>query len=289
MRVERVYDWSVDNGLRERDPQSQDPSIRPPDTVRIGHISDTHLGKGEPGARRAEMRHWLETLEGLDTEVITHSGDLVEDPADREVVDGAFAVIDERDVPVVGVPGNHDVKTPGEGGLITERWGPFPRVEEIRSVEFLLLDSMAWPPAGERSQREHDAAEETGFYSRGGVGPDQCRELRELLDESADKPRVVVVHHHLRQPVPPKPWYEEHADLMAPMVDADRVMQWARDVGAQLIVHGHRHQYTTPYHPFAELVLINGGSCTREQSPKRARIIDMADDGGAMRIWELAR
>ncbi len=289
MRVERVYDWASGEGFSERDPQNLDPQIREENTTRLGHLSDTHLGKGEPLERRREMRRWLETLVGLGVDAVVHSGDLVESPDDPELVDDAFSLFDKLSVPVYGVPGNHDVHQPGENSAITRRWGPFPRSEVVGEVRLWLVDSMAWPAAEQRSEKERNLAEESGFFTSGGVGPRQLQTLKESLQAPWDGPQVLVVHHHPRQPVPAKPWYEKNADLMAPLADADELLQLAGDADIELILHGHRHQYVAPYAPFANLAIINGGSSTRESWPKRARIVDVANGCRALRIWELLR
>ena len=289
MRVERIYDWKIGEGFVEHDPQTLDPELQADGTIRIGHLSDTHLGKGTSGGRRPQMRRWLETFEGLGADVIVHSGDLVELPDDDESIDAAFSAIDTVDIPVFGVPGNHDVKQPGSVDRVVEQWGPFPRVESVGRLEILLVDSMRWPGVDDRSEREHRAARAAGVYTAGGVGPNQRQQLIDQLDRPSDATRLLVVHHHLRQPVPPKPWYEENADLMAPLGDADQLLALARDHGVRLILHGHRHQYLPPYAPFSELVIINGDSSTPATSPRRARIVDLDVDSDAMRIWELVR
>ena len=289
MRVERVYDWQRGKELSEQDPQRLDPQIQAADTIRLGHLSDTHLGKGDPGERQRQMRRWLEAFEGLGCDAIVHSGDLVEDPGDEEVVDWAFSTLDDVSVPVFGVPGNHDVARPGEKSAITTGWGPFPRAVSVGDVRLFLTDSMAWPPAQDRDEREKEAARESGFWSRGGLGPEQRQQLAQDLGQDWPGAKILVVHHHLRQPVPPKPWYEQNADLMAPLKDADDVLALARKAGVELVLHGHRHQYVPPYSPFEDIVLVNSTSSTREGWPKRTRIIDVAAKGGAARIWELVR
>ncbi len=290
MRVERIYDWKVGQGLSERDARGADPAMQVADTVRIGHISDTHLGKGEnPGMRRGQMRRWLEAFDGLDVQVVVHTGDLVEEPGDEASLDWAFETIDELSMPVVGVPGNHDVEEPAVESAVARRWGGFPRVETVGDVQMILADSMAWPTVDERSRRERDAADESGFYSAGGLGKAQRDEIARLTAEPFDGARIFAVHHHPRQPVPPKPWYEQNADLMRPMDDADEVLELARDLGATLMLHGHRHQYTAPYAPFDDLLILNAGSSTPSAPPRRARIVDIAHHGGAMRLWELVR
>lgn len=289
MRVERVYDWSVGDQLVERDPRSLDPGIQLTDSVRVGHLSDTHLGKGQPGARRREMRRWVEAFDGLDADVLVHSGDLVEDPVDGEQIDQAFSVLESTDVPYFGVPGNHDVERPGEPAEVTRRFGEYPRVETVGDLQIVLADTMVWPPLDERTDKERELGRQNGHYSTGGLGAEQRAELAELLDEDWQGVRIFVAHHHPRQSVPPKPWYEANADLMRPMYDADEVLELLDDHGVNLMVHGHRHQYVPPYRPFDELLILQSDSVTRPTPPQRARIVDVETSGEAMRVWELVR
>ncbi len=289
MRLERIYDWKVGQGFVERDPRTLDPNLRKEDTIRLGHISDTHLGKNAPGQRRRELRRWLDGFVQMDIDAVVHSGDLVESPEGDESLRWAFSLFDELPVPLFGVPGNHDLRAPGGSSAVTEHWGPYPRKEEIEDLQLWLFDSMAWPPVEERSQREQESARNSGFYSRGAVGAEQRAAVKAKWTTPRKGARVAVVHHHVYQPVPQKPWYEKNADLMAPLEDAKPFLRLLREGGVTLLLHGHRHQYTAPYSPFEDLVIVNGGSVTRQAWPKRARLIDVARTGVSMRIWEFVR
>lgn len=291
MRVERIYDWHRGEGITERDPQNFDPTVSTPNSIRIGHVGDTHLGKGTPGKRHGELRRWLETLTGLGVDLIVHSGDLIEDPGDDDAVDRALSLLDDVQVPLYGVPGNHDVSTPGQPSEITRYFGPFPRSVAVDPLRLWLLDSMAAPARDERSQKERDAARQSGFFSRGAIGSEQLDSLRAKMDaaEPVPGPEVAVVHHHLRQPVPAKPWYEENADLMAPLEDADELIEVLRRGGVSVVLHGHRHQYICPYAPFDDLLIVNAGTSTPDRPPRRSRLLDVAAGGDAIRLWELVR
>lgn len=288
MRVERVYDWKRGHGLSERDPGHFDPNLRSDQVVRIGHVSDSHVGKGVPGRRLGALRRWLEAMEGLGVDAIVHSGDLVESPADEEVLEATFEMLEQVDTPLLGVPGNHDVIRPAQSSKVTDRWGPYPRCEHLEGVQFYLLDSMAWPPVEDRSEGERESARQSGFFSRGALGPAQRGQLAELFADHPPGPRVLVVHHHLRQPVPAKPWYEDNDDLMAPLEDVDELTELARREGVEIFLHGHRHQYVAPYAPFENSVILGGPSATAT-GVQRARMIDISRSGGACRIWELVR
>lgn len=286
MRVERVFDWRADAGLVELEPGSVRLEQPLPGALRVGHLSDTHLGKGDNARRLAALRRWLALFIELGVDVMVHTGDLVEDPEDLREVERAFALFEEVGIPVLGVPGNHDVKRPGEGGAVSRRWGPFPRKEVVKGVGIWLLDSMAGLPVAERESWEREAAAEAGFYSRGALGERQLREWERLIRADKSGAELVVLHHHLRQPVPQKPWYEEHDALMEPLLERDRVMDLAGQALASLILHGHRHQYIPPYSPREGILVLNGGSSTPEGPPWRARVVDVGE-GGAARIWEV--
>ena len=289
MRLERVYEWHVGEGLQERDPKKMDPQLRTDDAIRLGHISDTHLGKDQEELRRRQLRCWLDDFVRLGADAVVHSGDLVESSEDEESVRWAFGLFDELPIPLLGVPGNHDVKAPGDQSAVTRRWGPFPRCVAIEDLQIWLFDSMAWPPAEERSQREQDAARQSGFFSRGGIGETQRHAVSQALQNHHDGARLAVVHHHLRQPVPQKPWYEANADLMRPLDDVDPFVEQLRSSDVTLVLHGHRHQYVAPYAPFEDLVILNGGSSTPGRGPGRARVIDITGKGASLRVWEFVR
>lgn len=288
MRLERVYDWRRGEGLVERDPQSLDLEMPAPETTRLGLLSDTHLGKGKAGERRRELRRWLDAFDGLGAAGVVHSGDLVEDPGDDQEVRWALETLEETGIPVFAVPGNHDVEIPGEENEIIRRLGPFPRGEKIGQVQLWLLDSMTGFPLQERDQRERESAKKTGFFSKGAVGGEQLKQVEGWMG-GVEGAQVLVVHHHLRQPLPAKPSLEKNAEQMGPLIDADELLALAGRTGVSVILHGHRHQYTTPYMPFEEFVIVNGGSSTPDRPPRRARVLDISHDGEAVRIWELVR
>lgn len=289
MQVARVFDWCKTQGLVELNPALAPLGEVTLGAPRVAHLSDTHLGKGDKERRFKELERWLALFKAVGVQVVVHTGDLVEEPTDREEVERAFELFEQVGLPVLGVPGNHDVQIPGEQSAVSRRWGPFPRREEVQGACFWLFDTMAGLPVQERADWERLAAEEAGFYSRGALGAEQLRAWEEMIrDGLSAQPHIVVLHHHLRQPVPEKPWYEENEALMAPLLDADRVLDLAQRTGAGLILHGHRHQYTSPYSPRPGIVVLNGGSSTPEEGPWRARILDLETPGGA-RIWEVVR
>lgn len=289
MRVERVYDWKAGQGFMELDPNRVDLSVVSPKSIRLAHLSDTHLGKEGGAHRRRELRRWLELFDGVEARVVVHSGDLVERADDEEELQAAMALLEKSRSSILGVPGNHDVERPGQASELVRRWGPFPRREEVAGVRFWLLNSMVSPPVGERDEGEVEAARESGFFSRGGLGAEQLDELEQGLGEPWEGPQVVVLHHHLYEMVPAKPWYAENSELMGPLGDRRRLLDVVVSGGVDLVLHGHRHQYTIPYSPMSKMVIVNAGSSTPSSPPFRARVIDMHQGGGAMRIWELVR
>lgn len=290
MRIERIYEWKPGSEWTERDPQPFDPTVKGRDVKRVAHLSDTHLGKEGEAGRRRDLRQWCESLEHLQVDVVVHTGDVVESPEDDEAVAQGMEILKGLSVPVVGVRGNHDVAVPGEASAVGRYFGACPEAREEGGILFWRLDSMAAPAVEERSKRERQLGAAEGFYSTGALGQEQLGRLDTLLEKEPRRPiEIAVVHHHLRQPVPAKPWYEANTDLMAPLLDGSALVERLRARKVELLLHGHRHQYVAPYQPYPDLAVLNGGSSTGPASPQRIRLIDMKESGGLYRVWEVAR
>ncbi len=126
---------------------------------------------------------------------------------------------------------------------LNENLGELPALYRARDValDVLLLDSnrriSGWP-----------VTNAIGF-----VGPEQIVKARALLAERApDRALAILLHHHV---IPPR------LSLTAPLLfclDYEHVVDFARECGACVIVHGHTHQ------PFilsgGELAVLSCGS-----------------------------
>lgn len=112
-------------------------------------------------------------------DLIVVSGDVGETGSDEEY---AFVAEGLRSlgVPFVIVPGNHDVREPlrrafaAEAGTLPDR---LDTVREFGGVRFVCLDTL----------REG--------YTHGELSEDQLRWLETGLDEAAQQPTIIVMHH----------------------------------------------------------------------------------------------
>mgnify|MGYP006279317005 FL=1 len=263
---------------------------RPHGMIRIGHLSDFHLGKpldDAEGPARAEA--WMSAMREVDCDVVVISGDLVEKPGNRVGLLRARHILESSDVPWVVVPGNHDVAEPGQTGAFEGLFGSYPRVEHHAGVEFILLDSLRGLPSDQRSPFERLDAARHGSYSNGRVGADQLKYIEGQLRGSY-RPRVLVLHHHLADE---QAVTGEDADdgvpkqLMRPLEDADQVLDWADAHGIGIAFHGHIHRWWPAYRR-RDVVVFNSGSSTRGRPVPRARVVEIQGNGELTAIGTLA-
>ena len=259
--------------------------------VRIGHLSDIHVGKPVDAgpAAPAALKHWLTAFDDVGVDVVIVSGDLVESPGDRVGLLRVRHLLETHDLPWVAVPGNHDVAHPGRPGVFGELIGGYPRIERHDGVDFVLFDSMGGLPVDAREPYERLVGERV-CYMRGRVGEEQLSWASARLGGAKNRPRVLVVHHHL---VP----QEEVLDgeypsgaperLMVPLLDADRLLEWADRHAISLAFHGHRHRHW-PLYLRRGLVISNAGSAARGKPERRARIVDLERRGMHAHVLELA-
>ena len=250
--------------------------------MRIGHISDFHLGKpsyDEITARRA-LEWWLEEFERREVDLVVVSGDLVETPGDEARLRQCRSMFESSGHDVVVVPGNHDVPEPGQPGPFEEHFGVFPRVVTQSGVQLLLFDSMRGIPVEHRSPDDCAEQQINGAYSKGRIGVEQVAAIDERLASFDQAPvRLLVVHHHLRTNAPTPVGREEDPTaprgLMAPLEDAEALLDWATDRGVRVIFHGHKHNYWEPYEPRPGLTVLNTGTATRGKASRRrhARLV----------------
>lgn len=277
-------------------PEEPVPLLRkPPGGVRLGHLSDFHLGKPLEGAPVPErVERWLETLAEAGTDLVVVSGDLIEEPGVRIDLLRMRRCLERGGLPWVVVPGNHDVAEPGRAGPFGELFGRYPRVERHAGVDVVLLDSFGGYPVEERTPFERLQAAEMGSYSRGRVGRGQLERAEAQLAGSSGehaRPRILVVHHHLaaERDVTGESHHEDlPTDMMVPTLDAPEVLRWARRMGIRAAFHGHIHRFWPPY-VRRNVVVLNSGSSTRGRPVPRARLVDLDGDGEVARIWDMEK
>ena len=262
------------------------------DTLRLGHLSDFHLGKPlEEGDVPTVVGRWLGDFAEAGVDLVVVSGDLVERPGFRSPLLRIRNLLEESGLPWVVVPGNHDVAHPGQPEAFYELFGHYPRVERRAGLEVVLLDSMGGLPVDERRPFDRLEALRSGFYMQGGVGEAQLERADAMLSEKPSGPRILVVHHHLRAADDVLDDPREVAAppaLMVPCLDARRLLDWAADRDVRLAFHGHRHAHWPIYAAEDRIACLNSGSSTRGKPTRRARIVDLAADASSATVWELA-
>jgi 3',5'-cyclic-AMP phosphodiesterase len=143
----------------------------------IGHISDTHLDGGERALTRT--RRVMRYLRGCRIDVIVATGDLADHGEISEYEEVKAELV--ADVPVLMLPGNHDVRWAYRKVLLGgEGDTPINQLHRVGDVLFALCDSTI-PGRDE-----------------GLLAPQTLDWLRDVLAR-ADRPVLIGLHHH---PIP---------------------------------------------------------------------------------------
>ena len=187
-----------------------------------------------------------------DVDAIVATGDLTDDGEGYEIVEAAFARWAARQR-LFAIPGNHDLYLFPIAGSARPRptheskraaWtafasrldldidgagGWFRAIPEAEAV-IVGLDSCA------RRQR--------AFYRQNGaIGPAQLEWLRALAktkEWTGARHRLVAVHHHV-VPLPHGIGKRAPTEFGMRLDDAKELAQTLNEVGATLVMHGHRH------------------------------------------------
>ena len=187
---------------------------------RILHVSDLHFGTREdPEVERALAA----LIERVRPELIVASGDLAH-RGRRDQHERAARLLRAFALPVVAVPGNHDLPYTFPARF-TRPWAEFERIwgatepvySSVGIVVVGLNSAQPWrQQSGRLTQRQLDwAAEQLSKATDGAL-------------------RVVMLHHHLLG----APWRSRKK----PVADRNRVLAFLVESGAELILAGHIHQ-----------------------------------------------
>lgn len=264
-------------------------------TVRLGHLTDIHIGdspQGNKGPSRFEvLSWWFDELRRSEVDVIVISGDLVQKGNDERSLTLVREQLDRSGVPWCVVPGNHDVPQPGELDYFRAIFGRYPRVESRGGAACILLDSNAGIPPDERGIYDRNVAileRKIGTcITEGRVGGEQLEQAARLLEKRGE-PRVLVLHHHLVPQEPERtPVYfkEDLLGTMGVLQDAAAVTAWAAKHSVRLVLHGHKHVMMRAGVHQGGLLVLNGGNSTNGP-PYRARLIDL-DPEGQRRVYDV--
>ncbi|HEY8040637.1 MAG TPA: metallophosphoesterase [Polyangiaceae bacterium] len=187
-----------------------------------------------------------------DVDAVVLTGDCTDDGEAWELVESAFARWRDRGRLFV-IPGNHDLylfpiassarprptheskrarwrEVAARAGLALEACGAWKRVVEEADAILVGLDSCS------RKQRAF-------FRQNGAIGPEQLAWLRELAktpEWKEPRHRVVLFHHHV---VPLSVGVGKRAptEIGMRLDDGKAFAETLVEIGATLVMHGHRH------------------------------------------------
>jgi 3',5'-cyclic AMP phosphodiesterase CpdA len=216
----------------------------------LAHLSDLHMASRPKGLqlagkrglglvnwkRKREHIHRPEVLAAITRDLTaTHfdhvavSGDLVNFSLPEEYR-WARAWLEKvgssRDVTVV--PGNHDVYVRGVEPYAAEYWGDYMTGDDgVQRFPFLRR-------RGEVALIALSSGVPTGpFMATGRLGERQLFRLSEILDQTRDLFRIVLIHH------PPRSAFKRR---LRRLIDRARLRDLLAAKGAELLLHGHDHQ-----------------------------------------------
>jgi 3',5'-cyclic AMP phosphodiesterase CpdA len=188
--------------------------------TRLLHVSDLHFGTREDPA----MAHALRALVArVRPELIIASGDLTH-RGRRDQHELAARFLRSFDLPLLVVPGNHDIPYTFPARF-TRPWAEFERLWETTEPVYSSDNTYVLGLNSVRPWR----------HQSGALRREQLQRACRMLGEApAGALRVVVLHHHLLG----APWRSSKK----PVSHRNRVLATLVDGGAELILAGHIHQ-----------------------------------------------
>jgi 3',5'-cyclic AMP phosphodiesterase CpdA len=190
--------------------------------MRILHLSDLHFGAGDDAAVHEAIGTFVTQSR---PELIVATGDLTHRGLPTQH-DRAAAFLRGLGVPVVAIPGNHDIPY-SFPARFTQPWREFDRVWETTEPVYSTGDVHVVGVNSVRPWR----------HQSGGVNDAQLMRVAQRL--AAAPPgalRIVALHHQLIG----APWRTSKK----PVARRNHVLASLVDAGAHLIVGGHIHQAT---------------------------------------------
>jgi 3',5'-cyclic AMP phosphodiesterase CpdA len=190
--------------------------------TRILHVSDLHFGAGDDPVLGPALAGLIEHVApGL----VIASGDLT-NRGRRSQHERAAAFLRELKLPVLAVPGNHDIPYTFPARF-TAPWREFERQWETTEPELV----------GEQVHIVGLNSVRPWRHQSGGVSDGQLQRVASKLRRAAPGSlRVVALHHQMIG----APWRSRKK----PVAHRNHVLASLVDSGAELIVGGHIHQAT---------------------------------------------
>ena len=190
-------------------------------TAVLLHVSDLHVGAGPALGE--------ETLAGLRSVIVEHSPEVLIASGDlthRNLAsqhEEAARFLRTLEVPIVAVPGNHDIPA-----LPPRRFTrTFQAFEKVWEESEPTYSTDAVVVAGLASVRPW-------LYQEGLVRANQLERLEHSFDQHPDAARVVVAHHHLAS----APW----RTAKRPLARRSSLLTALAGLDVDLVLGGHVHQ-----------------------------------------------
>jgi 3',5'-cyclic AMP phosphodiesterase CpdA len=191
--------------------------------ARILHVSDLHTRTREDRAVEPALARLVEQVQ---PELVVASGDHT-DRGRRDQHERAHRFLTSFGLPVVAVPGNHDMPYTFPTRF-TRPWAEFERLWETAEPTHA---SPTFHVVGLNSARPYR-------HQSGALRSDQLAHATARLNAAAPGAyRVVVLHHHMIG----APW---RAARKRPVSRRNLVLRSLVEAGADLILAGHIHQAT---------------------------------------------
>jgi 3',5'-cyclic AMP phosphodiesterase CpdA len=207
------------------------------------HLSDLHMGRGSPDT--ANVQEALRELVGrLRPALVIASGDLAH-RGRRHEHEAAAALLRSLELPVLAIPGNHDIPYTFPARF-TRPWAEFERLWE--TTQPLYKGDGVWI-VGLNSVRPWR-------HQSGKVTTEQLATATAWLREAPDDAlRIAVLHHHVLG----APWRSRRKK---PVADRNTVLARLVESRAQLVLAGHIHQSTVAERREFEISMPGGESAT---------------------------
>lgn len=225
---------------------------------RLAHISDPHLSpmpevkwKELMGKRITGYINWTkargnkydrkkldEIVRHLKQQEIQHlviAGDIINLGLEAEIKNAwkwLKKIGKGKDVSVVC--GNHDAYVRGSLENACEKWKEYMRGDGEKNVSFPYVRQR-----GEIAIIGVNSGVATApLMAKGYFQNEQAEKLRDILEKTKDKFRVIVIHH--------PPVIKNFLNTKR-LVGADRFQKIVKEYGAELIIHGHTHKADFQY------------------------------------------
>jgi len=185
------------------------------------HVSDLHVGAG-PNLDTESLSSLREIVTEHRPQVLVASGDLTHRNR-SEQHEQAASLLRSLDVPIVAVPGNHDIpalpprRFTRTFEAFTDVWTELEPAHHSDGLSVVGLSSVRpW------------------LYQEGLVTQQQLQRLAREFSDHPDAARVVVMHHHLAS----APW----RTAKRPLLRRPKLLDAFSELEVDLVLAGHVHQ-----------------------------------------------